>query len=360
MRSVTTIFCFTLLFSIFSVACRQSDQAEMIHFVKEFPRTTYLSGEPIFTANKIEYNRSTRLSVLDTFLVVLCLTENGYIDVYSTNSLKLLGELSGNGRGPGEFVSPHPVKQVIGESNNNFHVYDESNMNLTKIDIAQSILQGEYVYEQRRMDFFGSQADIIWIYHICDEVIGYRSEQTRLSLYKPASSEVIRIPYDYPEPAFPVREEHLRSVLYSDCVLNSELGVAAVAPRRVGQLEFFGYDGKHKKTVMFCDYEELTQSMQLLYDMQRPDLKIYTNRLVSNGEFIFLLNWQMTVNELLTDSATSETEILVFDWSGNPVQKFVLDRHAGNIAVDFERNVIYATCLFEKDFSLVSYSFSLE
>jgi hypothetical protein len=298
------------------------------------------------------------LTVLDTFLVVLSFTPNGFINVYSTNDYSLIGEFSGKGRGPGEFITPTVINHVDGVSDNILHVYDASNMKVTRVDLERSTGRMEYSYEQERMDFLGEPTTIDWIYHIGDDFIGYKGDGPRFSLFNTKTKKKSYISYGYPEPTFPFEEGRLRFLFNSECVINSKLEKVALAPLYVGQLELFNLDGKHIKTTVFCDYNELKDSMQELVHLNNTDLKIFTQDIVSNEDYIFLLNVNATLREVETSTSQPKSEVLVFDWNGSPVEKFILDRTAARIAIDFEHSILYALCPLEEEYPLVKYPFN--
>lgn len=51
-------------------------------------------------------------------------------------------------------------------------------------------------------------------------------------------------------------------------------------------------------------------------------------------------------------------EVLVMDWSGNIIKKFILDRTVKTIAVDEDKRIIYGiTCGFDVEASIVAFPY---
>ncbi len=78
----------------------------------------------------------------------------------------------------------------------------------------------------------------------------------------------------------------------------------------------------------------------------------FDNLYVTNQYVYLLLNGKFAKDKPFAN------EILVMDWNGNLIEKFILDKFINTIAVDEERQIIYATtCGFDVEANIVVFPF---
>ena len=63
------------------------------------------------------------------------------------------------------------------------------------------------------------------------------------------------------------------------------------------------------------------------------------------------------INYLSPYDALQSNKIYVFDWEGNPIKRFELDKEVRSIAIDEKNNILYAGAIDkEGELSLIKYN----
>ncbi len=339
------------------VGCNNFYRNDKISFIDDFPETTALSGSRIKEIDNINFFASGWVAVVDSFLIVLSTSNSGSIFVYSTKDYRQLGVFSIKGRGPGEYINPIGIRPDFNTHDKAIYVVDPTNFSLTLVDILESVKKASYVYEEEDLTFLPDAWDIKECFYYCNGQMVYTSAENRFSIFNRKTKDWVRVPYNYPKPGFPVNKSDAPILNSSVLAVNADLRKVASAPQYMGQLDFYSFEGVHLSTSVYCDYNLLKKSLTDVYLNRSVDVRAFAHDILCDDRFVYVLDVNMTIEESMA-VPTALSKILIFDWDGNPVKEFVLDRPVARFAIDFPQKKIYALCPYESDFPLVVYDIS--
>ena len=122
----------------------------------------------------------------------------------------------------------------------------------------------------------------------------------------------------------------------------------------------------HFPVIKFIDFEgRVTKEVHL--DLPKTNYNPVTDNILYFTEFSFLTDEYIYVQwfggklkeEIMYDIENLKTEILVFDWDGNAVGRFQLDKPIAPYTISEETQKIYGATLPEEDASRVIYEYDL-
>lgn len=355
-----TISLTVLILALVIISC--NNEASKTIIINEFPESENLVGKAIEEISVLT-SGNVNLICVDSFLVVQK-SEEPVIQIYSNKTFELLAELGKKGRGPDEFIFPELLNQTSFDSTNSSPViciYDYNRRRFVKVNIlyaVQNILDRIYTevpipkYDQYFTYFFFRDDDLL---------IATPEAESRFVIYKDSTESFKTVPF-LPEPDFKIPELALDFVYRSTSFIDKDRGLMVSAPMLMGEIDFFDLDGNYLSSSIFFPGEELKKDLTSFGgNGSGYDPKYHIVQLHANKNFVIALNFNNYQGAFLdNDSITlSNQSIMVFDWHGNPVKKFVLDKSyfIKSFAVDWEKNRFLGYCSSENEHNIIMYEF---
>ncbi len=351
MKQMLTI---TILLSII-ISCKHNESN--LKIISKFPDKELIKGEPIKEINLYSKGNVNLISI-DSFLVIQK-SEEPHFQIYSTKNYKILSEFGKNGKGPNEFISPELLNQTSYDTSNNspvICVYDYTRRNFTKINIFNIIKdQTNQTLDNIPIPRY-NQYFTYFFYRDNDLMIATPESKWRFVIYRDTLQNFHNVPY-IPSVDFSIGEE-LKTIVYrSTSYINKKDGVMASAPLLLGEIDFFSLEGQHLSSSIFSSREILKNDLENKNKIKGNNPKYFIEDLHANDNYIYALNYDNYQNDFYENGSYSNQSILVFDWKGNPVKKYILDKNhfIKSFAVDWDNNRFYGYNSDEIDNTIIVY-----
>lgn len=336
------LVCFISL--IIFISCKQKGNSDII--IDKFPKIITLSGELV---KGIELFKPHRLIIVDSLLLINNYKEK-FFRVYSTNTHKLLSEFGLRGRGPGEFISPELTGQVSFDKQTKIpfiYVYDMERHILSYIDVYEYIAPQGHSYKEERIPNVNSYLTRFFFKNN-SFFFGIPESGGRFLFYNYKTSKVNIIPF-IPNLGFNIKPSYLPNIYRSSCIINEESNILVSAAILLGEIDFFDLNGNFIKSTVF----ESDAKKNLKKDFSNKiEPKTYILQLLSQGNLIYGLNYNS--NNWGVDDEKCYSKIEVFDWTGQPVKEYILDRKVFSFALDTMHKRIYGLS-HEEEYPIVIY-----
>lgn len=322
--------------------------------VVKFPESQILRGRHLQEIALLTGKGNISFAVADTFLVVQK-AEEPFIQIYSTNTHKLLAEFGNEGRGPGEYLEPGILKQAGYEKSNNspvIYLYDFKRQMISTLNILE-VLENGNISKQEKI--FNDH--ILTFFHYRDEnfYLGTPYRGGRFSIHDYRTSRNTIIPY-VPKPVFTIPEDRFSEVYRSAAVVNTNKGLIAAAPILLGRLDFFDLDGNYLRSTIFESANKYSEKYSAALDIFNT-LKFQIADLVSKNDLIYGLNINSEISHFAGMQGEYNMKVQVFDWDGKPVKEYILDdRLITSFAIDEDNNRIYAYSPLEPEHPIIIYN----
>ncbi len=347
---------FLLLIAIGNYSCHKSENDNII--VDKFPQTVELFGTPV---KPISFGSSGNVNLLvaDTFLI-LQRREIKCVKIYSTNSHQLLQEFGTIGKGPGEFLQPELTNYYTRNPLNyspEIYVYDYSRKEITQIDLFKAVNSQKSFYQQDKIHEINTYTRYFF-YEDSTMMLVTPEEPMRFLIYDIHQSKMNKIPF-LPVLDFKIKNDLHHAVYRSATYVDKNLGLFVSAPMGLGEVNFFGLDGKLHRSTIFQPRDKLQDYL----NMDPPEIKLNIVHIRVKNDLIYGLNYN-NLNSKLSNRATKKGEnvidnfkIQVFNWSGQPVKEYILadQRYITSFAIDLKHNRIYAYDMELEYNNIVSY-----
>lgn len=339
-----------IIYSVFIIASCSNKETNNI-IVDKFPEKVILSSKPVKQI-KMFSKGNVNLSVLDSFLIIQK-AEEKYVQIYSTNTHKLLAETGSSGRGPGEFITPELTNQYnYADKNPCIYVHDLSRNRITYIDIINNIDKPGIINKQEILPNVGNHLTRFF-YKGDSSFLAAPEDGGRLLFYDEKKSRKIIKPF-VPKLDFSIKKDYLPTIYRSVCCVDEDRGLIALSPILMGRIDFFDLKGEYINSTVFNSTEDLQKELSNPIE-NNPMLQICD--LDSKEGMIYGLNYNNRIQELYpTKTNIKNLKIQVFDWLGHPIKEYILDKHfISSFAVDVINNRIYGYCPNANDHTIVVY-----
>ena len=326
----------TIFICAFIGSCNKSEKA--VIEVEEFPIEVNLKGSKLPLAQLCV----SSLNVVDSMLLLIENCEENFIHAYSTKTYKYLGSFGRKGAGPAEFTFPETIGQYVqNENGTGVWIADMNKKVIKKVNVQQSLNKkpnafGESYHiptEAGRSNYMGFLAD--------NTMVGTSLDgQGRLFFAKGDKHHLIEWVENFPAVDKKHPQEKL-GVLY-----NSVMRIKPDGSRVVTALDLF------KRIDVFKPGGELEFSIVFPEVKVEPDVANPGNRMEKDtrrfyswlnvtDNYIYALNVDMSFEEYLNGDSDKSTTLEVFDWTGEPVCKYVFDQRIYAFAVDEQNRQIF-------------------
>jgi len=351
---------------VFVIGCSSEKKKHNDIIVNQFPVTTELVGHP---ANTIEaYSKGhVFLCVVDSFLILLkshiSFTEERFINIYSTNTHKLLAKTVTKGRGPGELISPEFTGQVE-YTPENIHpivyIYDSGRNRLTFLDVIETVNNNQHINEQILLPQVGYNINSLFYYNDSILVATFfpktGPEDGRFLIYNNRTEETDVIPY-LPDIGLTFEEYQQSMIYYSFCSVNIEKQYIAASTMQMGEIDYFDLYGNYIKSTIFDSREKLIEDLKQKVPSSDPHL--FVSSLKTKEGFLYALNLDNLESDLLRTMKYKDISLLVFDLNGKPIKKYIFadNRFVYHFAIDMLHKRIYTFCPNEAEHNIIVYDF---
>ena len=296
------------------------------------------------------------LLVVDTLLIVQKRIDP-ILEIYSTNSHKLIASFGKNGQGPGEIMDPILIKQREFENGSPIiTVYDLTRRIINKINLKNLLLNQEPMLKQESIPFKG---DFLQYFYYADKdfILGKTEADNRFVHFNFKNDSTLFVPY-IPHQDFDLDGIRKTYVYRSAVTVNKDKGLIAAFPILIASLDFFDVDGNFLRNTYFDDPEEIAQSLIKKYEEGNSDSYFYVSDADSDLDYIYGLNINNQSSIYRGSSLSRKQKIEVFDWDGNPVRQYVLntDMPSETFAYDSNHNRFYTYCRECEDSNILYFS----
>lgn len=344
-----------IIMILFIISCKNNESN--LNRINEFPKKELLKGEAIKEIN-LYSKGNVNLICIDSFLVIQK-GEESFFQIFSTKNYMLLSEFGKKGKGPNEFISPELLNQTSYDKENNspmICVYDYTRRTFTKINIYNIIKnQTDQVFYNIPIPRY-NQYFTCFFYRDDDLMIATPESEWRFVIYKDSIQNFNHVPYT-PSLDFSIGDE-LKTIIYrSASYINKKDGIMASAPLLLGEIDFFSLEGQHLSSSIFSSREILKNDLENKDKIKGNNPKYFIKDIRANNNYIYALNYDNYQNDFYETGNYSNQSILVFDWKGNPVKKYILDKNhfIKSFAVDWENNRFYGYSSDEMDNTIIVY-----
>ena len=342
MRSILAV---SLVLALFSVSCNTSNLSTLELFESEIK----LKGQyQKIDADKI--GNPIGIQVLDSSILILNWGRDYYVSVFSKKQGKFLNEFGKKGRGPNELNRAVSMDYNYEKSTLDIFIRTPKRINYYSIDSIYSNPIAKYTN-----DFMPEDGSCYHAKRINNGAISTGRFNKGRYAYFDFIKDSINYFGDYP--SFN-RDFELNSAQKSNLIQ----GFMKVAPSNdrfvfassfAEVFEINKFQGSNLKLIKRYSFDnsEFNKGNGRAYG-KRSNIWAYMHLDVSE-ERIFALYTNKSVEEYVKNTFVGEY-LLVFDWNGNPIKKFKLDKPIGCFSYDKRDNSIYGIAL-EDNIKLVKY-----
>ena len=326
------------------VSCHQSDKTKNVLFEE----TKKLIGEKCTSINTYQI---VSIDVIDSLLLIINNNGDHLFQVYNVNNDILISEFGKKGKGPGEFYEPILMNDPRRKDKYQLKIFDCARRRIVNVDLKQSVIKKETVFTENYLT--NELHHISDIYCIHDSIFYFLGEKNKFSIYNAKNKTKIDVPYAIKDLDYNIPEKY-EQIAYSSSkiVVDSTHDVIVTAPKCLAQLDFYNLKGEYVKTVKFADHVEFWNN-ELIGN--KVDAKMYIYDIKTTDDFIYALSLNATTNQLTNQSKDISSELLVFNWAGEPIKKYIFDTCLGYFAIDHRNKCLYGYAPFEKDFAIIKY-----
>jgi len=322
----------------------ENSQEKKLIEIEDFPQEKTLTGELILE----DELKGFAFSMLDTLLLLQLLDDERIWSVYNANNLEHLGYLGRTGDSPHAFISPKYSGQFIYEENDyKVWLFDSRRYQLKKVSLLKSLKEDMLVVDEEINCSPNSGLDQ-QIFRLNDNLLvgnqGYMAtEKSRLKGYNPISDS---IEYDSGlQPKLLNGEKMIGPQLYfiyMDHLAITPSGEFISAMSRFDRIDLFTKDLQLYRTITNGKYvDEFDAAAELVKteeERENESYYYYTGIFAGVDKFYALYRNQ---KESESNKISKETEIQVFDYKGNPLQKLIIPDYLISFTVDEVNGYIY-------------------
>jgi len=319
-----------------------------------FPETNEVSGKALKEIEIITAG-NVNLAVVDTLLVVQK-NEDKIINIFSTNSYKLLAEIGRTGDGPYEFKMPELLNPEKNDSTR-IKVYDYIRRKLTTLDLKKLLNKDENIFEIQKIPTQINTFLPYFFYLDKNLLLATPEENTFFTIYNLKKDKTINIPYPI---TFNITQENERfyykNIYRPALSYNTDKRIIATSPLMLPVIMLYDLKGNLFKTVNFDQqaFEKIKEKVNQ-HSKIFPNLTYFISEIEQLDDNIYCLNVNNPYE--IEEKKRNNPKILVFDWELKPIKEIVLTdkRNIASFAYDKKHNRLYTYCPDEENYNLVVY-----
>ena len=351
----TKIISYFVVLTFMLSGCYDNKENPVFFSHNDFHNTKELKGECIEVPTELSPDE---MYVVRDSLVLICNTNPSIkkkIGLYNLKDWKLLGEYAERGHSNDEFID---CSVILKGNSNEFFLKDIQKSQFWICDF-DSLAKNRPCAKRR----FSYSRNVIDVYPLDSTYIGYNFWYLNDEKYDNNVSAIAE---------YPMRED-IREVSknkYKYFVANVTGGVVFrnpenhdiwVAYRHDNIIEIYDSLLNLQKTMKGPNYRKnkyVTQEMsnqEIVSFTDKSYTSCYTGGYVTNNH-VYIIYENHTCDKF--PQRPLPVEILMFDWDGNCLCNYRLDRFAYAISIDSKEKIMYATCCDENsgEIQLIKYS----
>lgn len=290
---------------------------------------------------------ANNLIVFDTLVMITASDPDGQLQVYSSNTLDCLGKFCKRGRANNEFnrATASTEQAFYRDGHVILVVVDVPNI-LKEVDVTASIQKGSTVVVSTQECFPLTDGEFM----ILGNDYSNRYEYAR-NVYNNVDEQITKVPSRYTLYKDGKKKElkFFRSLMESE-VENKTLpyigslykhpqrNMVVQSFQRLDYLLFMDFDNND----YYAIHQEGSLSFNDTFKKRDQRSALHFTDGASSSDCIMLLYWQGDYT--LKDTDGNLPELMVFDWDGNYVSGFKMDRRARAIEYDEKHKVLYGLC----------------
>lgn len=327
-----------LFLSVFS-ACNSSKEYEnsQLFNLESFKQTKTLKGTPLLLDEPVK--TPARIYTIDSFLVLINMHTNIFVDRYNLNTSKKTGEYISFGSGPEEMITP---KNIITEDSI-VYTFDLGKKRLVQYDKYDFCHNKSPSLEKTiNFDEFVSNLQLLKNGTIVTTI--HSPEHKRLSFFN-LNGEFIETKGEYPV----IRNQELNTIQKMsgyDCsiITNEDKDKIFIAYKLTDLIEIYDINGnlitrKQGPEGFFPSIiVHNNGDMQTIGYEKDKSKDGYFCPIAYNDE-IYVLYSGKTYNPDKHDF--NSDHIFVFDWNGNPIRTYNLETPIFSFTIDPKTNTLY-------------------
>ena len=310
--------------------------------IENFPASCTLQGDSIRNFD----NELGIMAILNAGNYFVCPSHRTdfHFAVYQKDNLQKVGEILPQGRGAGEFIAPAYFSQYKIESNETkIWILEQALNQYLKINLSKTILSDslhiEKAYDLSSFKSY-SYRDMYAINE--DLLFATRDDQDcKHTFLHLAEKQEQEIDFSLPIPIHP----YTHYISQTISTKHPTMPYFVSAYFNLPQIDFINEQGIYK-TIF---YKEIIIPRQA--NMSQSEYE-YFNCVCSDSNYVYALYNPYNATE---DTYLNTSEILVFSWQGEPVQKYIIP-FATYICIDTENQRLYAINTQKETFNTTVYN----
>ena len=304
-----------------------------------FSQEQKLSSHPVNL--NFMLNDPMQLIMVDSLLLIGDFGES-LVKVVDPVSGRKLNSICRKGRGPGEFSER--IKIAYNKRDNAINIYEVEVKTLAQFPMSQVLKWENDSVKKIHIDKPFIQQAIK-----CNDslLVGVGMLEKRYALFN-SEGKFEGVKYDYPTSSDNNWTFHLKSIAYqNDLVVNSTGSRFAEASLYCDNIGFFAIKGTEINKIK--EYQSYSPNLdngsngnqRMLHP--KEDTKFGYLDIYAQGNHVYCLYSGKTIKESLGKGGPFHSSIIrVFDFDGNPVVSYKLDRDVFKFTVDTHEKTIYA------------------
>ena len=335
------LLCF--LAAAFLVGCNPPDLEDNNLDESSFIKIT---GTPL----KIEILGVPRITMVDNLILSINQSGKKVFSLIDPNEQKIVNEYGELNQFPEEYSFPIFPGEIIPKKPSHFTVHD-----LDKNEYFEYKLEGNEfeLLSKERINFNGEYFP---------NFVGIKSDS--LTIYSPEHGGLLVIYKNTPENAnvidyFPIPNSEIKDIhkwmaYQASIAINLEKKLIAINSLLFGELDIFNFEGELINRVIYDTDNHLSDDFKA-ENITATDLKRYAIDIQASEKSIFILIEGNSYNDIRDKKQIQNSKILEYDWEGNFINGYLLDRPILSIAYDDKNSRIFGTSLIKEEEVIIEF-----
>ena len=329
------------------MCCKDMSNSPLLQ-VKDVREVDYLNktGDVIEGTFVREIMGGEQIMIYDTLLFVSTSNPEGLLEIYSiNNTLNKLGSFCKRGRAQNEMTLIELV-QPFTKDGHQFLLIVDGFMKMCEMDVTSSLEQGSAVITRTKMRPFYQSGKVAFINNDIDNTLDYIPRYNNPEIED--NTKEIRSKYTLLKGDEQTELKFFKApTLVSDYGFVDEpyMGGISRHPSKNIVVNYFSYMNyllfmDFDKNHYFAVHQKGSTTHEDLYVNQDPWIRTFTSCLPTE-EYVFIFYRDGEYANILQEDNTWHPELLVFDWEGNYIKGFKMDRNSSTLAYDEKNKTLY-------------------
>ena len=286
------------------------------------------------------------ITICDTLLFAFTSNPEGMLEVYSVNNLQhKLASLCKRGRAENE-ISMLSIAQVYKKDNHYYMLLEDAFVRFCEIDITESLEKGYTVVTRTKMRQFNQLGHAIFLNNDIDYALDYipryyhpeieddtKYPHVKYTLVKGDKHTELKF---FNAPTQVADEGFVDDPYYGGVEKHPSKNIVVNYFSYMDYILFMDFDKNHN----FVVHQQGATTHEDLYINKEPWIRTFTSCLPTE-EYVFIFYRDGEYANILQEDNTWHPELLVFDWEGNYIKGFKMDRNSISLAYDEKNKTLY-------------------